>query len=689
MLFLKFYLQSFFFFFFFRDAELKRAIQASLEEENQRQRQNLESEGAKGGRNEKKEKPEKKVPTSPKLNLTEDFPSLTPGTSETNTFQTQWTSRSSTNILVTNRNEEFPSLASLSVQPSVSNNSNSGSKKQGTKKSEVNLHSKKPEMNVYNKKSEMNLYNKKSEANMHNKKSEANMHKQNQPVVTFDEDFPELAAPKRRPNSASVSIVVSNAWSNSKQPNQQQQQQKVQSQKKQQQQPKQQVQKQQQQHHQQHHHQHQQHSIPNGKLLSKLSVSYNNQPIEAPALPAPNVTTVTVTDSKPAETPVMTLKDVSKILDSEENFPSLTQKKESKQHASVKVANWPVKKVTQKGPEENKRSTTEGCIVLKGKKHKEKQSSSSGENNKQNKKENSNMDSNKHSLSAECSTNESVQNSRLHQNEKPSKKKEISEIKVDVKKQKNSDADKNQKQFSTKIVLSEAEFPSLGKQEKSVITPGIKVSQVKPPPGFSGLVTNHNVKNHRPPPGLTLPNNQMKNLLNQNLPSDSGQDVQTTFHYCPPSNFEKRNKTLIGEIRDALSNDESRFGTFKSLSKDFRQGVISSREYYRQCSDLLGPERFPEILVELVCLLPDIDKQQALLLAYRDSSLLQINITPKSAWRSFEKSLQNCPICQQVLIKADYNAHLSLWHPNYDFPLESTDSWSSGTFQESTWIKAK
>ena len=643
----------------------------------------MESDGAKSGRKEKKEKPEEKAPTSPKLNLTEDFPSLTPGTSETNTFHTQWTSRSSTNILVTNRNEEFPSLASLSIQPSVPNNTIPGTKKQGIKKSEVNLHNKKSEVNLHNKKSEGNLHSKKSEGNLHSKKSEGNLHKQNQPAVTFDEDFPELAAPKRRPNSASVSIVVSNAWSNNKQSNQQQQHQKVQSQKKQQQ-PKQQVQK----HNQQQNPQHQQHAIPNSKLLSKFSVSYN-QPFEAPVLPAPNVTTVTVIDSKSAESPVMTLKDVSRLLDSEENFPSLTQKKESKQHTSMKVANWPVKKVPQKAPEENKRSTTEGCIVLKGKKHKEKQSSSSGDNNKQNKRENSNIDSNKHSLSAECSTNELVPNSRLHQNEKPSKKKDIADFKVDSKKQKNSDADKNQKQFSTKIVLSEAEFPSLSKQEKSVLPPGIKVSQVKPPPGFSGLITNHNMKNHRPPPGLTLPNSQMKNLLNQNLPSDSVQDVQTKFHYCTPSNFEKRNKTLICEIRDALSNDESRFGTFKSLSKDFRQSVISSREYYRQCSDLLGPERFPEILVELVSLLPDIDKQQALLLAYRDSSSLQINITPKSAWRSFEKSLRSCPICQQVLIRADYNAHLSLSHPNYDFPLESTDSWSSGTFQESTLIKAK
>lgn len=623
-----------------RDADLKRAIHASLEDENQRQKQILESDGARGGRNEKQEKKDEKAPTSPKLNLTEDFPSLTPGTSEANTFQTQWTNRSNTNILI--NNGDFPTLSSLSIQPSVPNNTSSNTKKQGTKKSEVNLQ------------------------------------KQNKPVISFEEDFPELAAPKRRPNSANVSIVVSNAWN--KQSNQQQHtpSTKVQSQKKQQQPPKQQVQKS----------QHQQ-LITNGKLLSKVSVSYS-QPPDTPVLPAPNVTTVTVLDNKPAESLVMTLKDVSKILDTEENFPSLTQSRERRQQTSLKVANWPVKKTTQKASEENKKSTTEGCIVLKGKKHKEKASFSSGESNKQHTKEGSCLDSSKLCLSAENSASELVLNSRLQQSEKPSKKKEVSEVKIDLKKQpKNSEVDKNQKHFSTKIILSEDEFPSLGKQDKPVLPPGIKVSQVKPPPGFSGLITNHNIKNHRPPPGLTLPNNHVKNLLNHNLPSNSMTDVQPNFHYCPPSNFEKRNTTLIREIRNALSNDESRFKTFKSLSKDFRQGVISSREYYRQCSDLLGPERFPEILVELVCLLPDIDKQQALLLAYRDSSLLQINITPKSAWRSFEKSLQSCPICQQVLIRADYNAHLSLSHPNYDFSLGSTDSWPSGKFQESTWIKAK
>lgn len=624
-----------------KDAELKRAIQASLEDMPKRQSPIMESDGARGGRDEKQDKnKEENVPTTPKLNLTDDFPSLIPVTSEMNTFQTQWTSRANSNLML-NRNEEFPTLSSLSIQPSVPTHLSSSTKKQGSKK-----------------------------------KSEANQHKPTPPLVSFEEDFPQLAAPKRRPNSSNVSIVVSNAWSNNKQSNQQQQQQpqqqqsvKIQSQKKPQ--PRQQ--------------QHQQ-LITNSKLLSKVSVGYN-PPLDTPALITPNITTMTIVDNKAAETPVITLKDVSKILDTEENFPSLSCKASKKNTTSVKMtANWPVKKSVPKTmPEENKKSVTmDGCIVLKGKKHKEKLNDNHHQNNK---KENSCPNSNKTSLSADCSVKELATNARPQNNEKPIKK-EISEIKVDLQK-KTKNAEKNVKQFSTELVMSENEFPKLGKQEKPSLPPGIKVSKVKPPPGFSGLVGNHNLKNHRTPPGLTLPSSPMKNMFNQNLPSASVQEGQTTFPYCPPSNFDKRNKTLICEIRDALSNDESRFGTFKSLSKDFRQGIVSSREYYRQCSDLLGPEKFPEILIELISLLPDIEKQQALLMAYRDSSLLQVSINPKTTWRPVDKTFFSCPICKQVLIKADYNAHLSLSHPNNDFPLESTDSWSSGKFQEATWIKAK
>lgn len=679
-----------------RDADLQKAIAASIEDEVQHQQALMKAEGEKTVRKEKSENNSTKALL--KLSLNEDFPSLPSATGVNNdqsTFQNRWATRSNPNSLANNMVEEFPSLT-LNSSSNVT--------------AEV-----KPSLKTYN-----------------GKKKETNSHKPKQPVILFEEDFPQLATSSKKNNSANhASGTQPNVWTKITKQQPKKQKQTTFSNKtfmnidsndtnqlshttmpgsvntKQQTSVKQPSAKEQSNNKQ----------ASSAKQFSGVKQQTNNSKQQASNKQTSNKqqSNNKQTSTKASDmSPVVTLKDVSKLLDSEENFPSLTNKKKGQEN-NVPVATWPIKKPTVKNSEEKKSNSFAGSLVLKSKKNKEKSSSMEkvlcDSSNKDVKKPVPAANTSESSAAA-SDPDSSRGNSKScvdcviqlngkaeldeSKADKTSKNWEESDVKADTKQNTtNKQLDARPKEFAVQNILSEKDFPALCKKDKLTQGSGLKPS-VKPPPGFASFPNNKDSSSAyksllpRPPPGLSLSNSAITNFQ-QALTGQHPINTTLKFNYCPPSNFVGRNRQLITEIRAALSNDENRFDTFKSLSQDFRHGVISSQEYYRQCFDLLGSENFPNIVQELIALLPDIAKQQALFGVHQDNSSTQINTASKQVWTSKENLLQSCHVCQQVLSQSDYKAHISLYHQNSDFTWDSREpsSWSCGNFQNTSLVKAK
>lgn len=81
-------------------------------------------------------------------------------------------------------------------------------------------------------------------------------------------------------------------------------------------------------------------------------------------------------------------------------------------------------------------------------------------------------------------------------------------------------------------------------------------------------------------------------------------------------NIEGRNVWLINTVQQLCGTDEN-FVEFKISSGKFRQGSLSAESYYEKCRILLGKEHFEPVFMELVDLLPDLEKRQELMSAHR------------------------------------------------------------------------
>ncbi|XP_068192584.1 E3 ubiquitin-protein ligase ZNF598 [Antennarius striatus] len=232
------------------------------------------------------------------------------------------------------------------------------------------------------------------------------------------------------------------------------------------------------------------------------------------------------------------------------------------------------------------------------------------------------------------------------------------------------------------LLEKEEEFPALQTKTpppgfKSCF-PGKASTRPPPPPGYGLSATP------KPPPGFTgIP-------LNSNVvdPASSAVNLPpevSTNTYLVPEDFNQRNLELILSIRRYLDNDESRFNEFKNYSAQFRQSVISAAQYHGSCKDLLG-ENFNRIFNELLALLPDTGKQQELLMAHKDSKVIEKqsgsgggkkNKNKKNVWQTpitaahaaAELDCQVCPTCRQVLAHKDFNSHKTLHiGENDEFP---------------------
>jgi hypothetical protein len=130
-------------------------------------------------------------------------------------------------------------------------------------------------------------------------------------------------------------------------------------------------------------------------------------------------------------------------------------------------------------------------------------------------------------------------------------------------------------------------------------------SVTAPPPGFS--VTLNSVV--RPQPnGLTFTSSSGQSY--SILPGRSGKSCHS---FVPPQKFAQRNQALVAQVKKTLGDIQS-VDDFCRISKMFRRGEISARDFYTRCQKTMGMKEFEGIFAELLVLLPDIEKQQVRLL---------------------------------------------------------------------------
>lgn len=172
--------------------------------------------------------------------------------------------------------------------------------------------------------------------------------------------------------------------------------------------------------------------------------------------------------------------------------------------------------------------------------------------------------------------------------------------------------------------LAAKDYPPLNpKNENSNSLPPKMVMNGSVPPGFKP----------RPPcDGMTFTNS-------------SGQTFSAPVHtYIPPPNFERRNHTLVKRFAAALG-DAAAVDDFKVASRAFRDSIISAEEFHQHCKMALGSQ-FDAVFPELVALLPDIAKQQELVVGRNMADM------------------DMCATCGQLLAASDRAAHdTAHWPP--------------------------
>ncbi|CAG9786271.1 unnamed protein product [Diatraea saccharalis] len=126
--------------------------------------------------------------------------------------------------------------------------------------------------------------------------------------------------------------------------------------------------------------------------------------------------------------------------------------------------------------------------------------------------------------------------------------------------------------------------------------------------------------------------------------NSSGQTFSAPVHtYIPPPDFEQRNRDLVKKFTVALGGAAA-VEDFKVASRAFRDSIIGADEFYQHCRNAVGSQ-FDTLFPEMVALLPDIAKQQELVVG-RNSQL------------------EVCSTCGQLLAASDRIAHDSAhWPP--------------------------
>ncbi|XP_049869017.1 E3 ubiquitin-protein ligase ZNF598 isoform X2 [Pectinophora gossypiella] len=199
----------------------------------------------------------------------------------------------------------------------------------------------------------------------------------------------------------------------------------------------------------------------------------------------------------------------------------------------------------------------------------------------------------------------------------------------------NADNNKKRNGGNGDFALKAKDYPPLSSKSANAMpapATGKKACQERKPvgnapPGFSGVL--------RPPPcdGMTFTNS-------------SGQTFPAPPHaYIPPPAFEARNRALVNKFAAALGGAAA-VEDFKVASRAFRDNIIGAEEFYQHCKSAMGAQ-LDGVFPELVALLPDIGKQQELVVG-----------------RDLGDKLDVCGTCGQLTAAADRVAHdTAHWPP--------------------------
>nr|SVE75597.1 EOG090X01BP [Daphnia hispanica] len=131
--------------------------------------------------------------------------------------------------------------------------------------------------------------------------------------------------------------------------------------------------------------------------------------------------------------------------------------------------------------------------------------------------------------------------------------------------------------------------------------------------------------------------------------------------FLQPPDFSARNQQLIATVMDLLFNQRKKIEKFRTISTKFRSGQLDSNEYYTNCLEVVGEDCFLALFPELVCLLPDISKQQQLIRVHRSETRIKGGIANTEPYVI-------CATCGQVLSPSDLKHHLANHNLETHFP---------------------
>nr|SVE73398.1 EOG090X01BP [Daphnia atkinsoni] len=131
--------------------------------------------------------------------------------------------------------------------------------------------------------------------------------------------------------------------------------------------------------------------------------------------------------------------------------------------------------------------------------------------------------------------------------------------------------------------------------------------------------------------------------------------------FLQPPDFSARNQQLIATVMDLLCNQRKKIEKFRTISTQFRSGQLDSKEYYMNCLEVMGEDCFLALFPELVCLLPDISKQQQLIRVHRWETKSKGGVANTEPYVI-------CATCGQVLSPSDLKHHLANHNLETHFP---------------------
>lgn len=129
---------------------------------------------------------------------------------------------------------------------------------------------------------------------------------------------------------------------------------------------------------------------------------------------------------------------------------------------------------------------------------------------------------------------------------------------------------------------------------------------------------------------------------------------------------------MVGFFKDALKTPEG-LEEFRHISQQFREGIYKTDAYYEHCQAALK-DKFDKVFPELLVLLPDISKQQALYLVHQQ----RVNNLSPQQRKSLPK-LEVCSTCKQVLLQTDVDGHRKMHALTQNFPKLNGGNKSSTT----------